>query len=125
MFFFSSFGRSPGVVLFGGAMARMIRPEHDTIMRNQYEANKRIILATQTTCAICGGIVDKTKKSPDPLSPSVDHIIPIAKGGNPIDMSNLQLTHRACNRAKGTRILVGSAPEKKPPLPQSMDWRTA
>lgn len=101
---------------------RMVKP-----YRMQLEANKRLILATQDICAICGKPVDKTLRSPDPMSPSIDHIIPIAKGGHPCDISNLQLAHRACNRAKGTKIINDTRPENKEAnrnLPHSRNWLT-
>ena len=98
------------------------RPDQAGKFRSTFTANKKLILATQSTCAICGGYVDKTIKSPDPMSPSVDHIIPIALGGHPSDMSNLQLTHRACNRAKGTKILTEKV-IKQNAFIQSKDWK--
>ena len=45
-------------------------------------------------------------KYPDPMSKTVDHIIPIAKGGHPSDLSNLQLAHRCCNRQKSDKLFV-------------------
>lgn len=105
----------------------MTRPDRDGPARAQFEANKKIILATQDLCGICGKPVDKTLPASHPLSASIDHIIPIAKGGHPSDLSNLQLAHRACNREKGTHII----PQKKRSeqdlnqiLPLSRDWRT-
>lgn len=94
--------------------------------RMQYLTNRKIILATQTVCAICGKPVDKTLKAPDPMSASVDHIIPIAKGGHPCDLDNLQLAHRSCNRAKGTDIIPQASVKAREPnmdLPQSRDWK--
>ena len=78
------------------------RGEHKTALKK----NKQIILATQDVCGICGAPVDKTLKAPDPLSPTVDHIIPVAKGGHPSSLENLQLAHRWCNLHKGDRLLV-------------------
>lgn len=94
----------------------------------QYRANRKLIIASQDICAICGLPVDKTLKYPNPLSPTVDHIIPVTKGGHPSDISNLQLAHRSCNRAKGTQIAPDLPKVETDPnrdLPQSMDWRTA
>lgn len=34
----------------------------------------------------------------------IDHIIPIAKGGHPSDIDNLQLAHWTCNRQKSDKI---------------------
>lgn len=93
--------------------------------RQAYEANRKIILATQDICAICGKPVDKSLLPPHPMSASVDHIIPIAKGGHPSDLSNLQLAHRACNRAKGTRLAPDiklSKVDQNRILPHSRQW---
>ena len=59
--------------------------------RANYERNRKRILATQNTCGICGHQVDFSLKSPHPMSATIDHIIPVAKGGHPSDISNLQL----------------------------------
>jgi 5-methylcytosine-specific restriction endonuclease McrA len=50
--------------------------------------------------------VDFGFKYPHPLSPSVDHIIPLSKGGHPSDLSNLQLAHRWCNRQKSNKLFL-------------------
>ena len=70
-----------------------------------YQTNRKIILATQSVCAICGKPVDKSIKYPDPMSPTVDHIIPLAKNGDPVALDNLQLAHRYCNRMKGDKLM--------------------
>jgi len=56
-------------------------------------------------CQLCGKRVDPELKWPDPKSASIDHIIPISKGGNDIK-SNVQLAHLGCNLAKGNKIGV-------------------
>lgn len=63
------------------------------------------ILKTQTICGICGKPVDFSYKNPHPLAPTVDHIIPVSKGGHPSDISNLQLAHRCCNRQKSDKMI--------------------
>src|SRR5690625_3194401 len=72
--------------------------------RANYERNRKRILATQNTCGICGHPVDFSLKTPHPMSPTIDHIIPIAKGGHPSDIDNLQLAHWTCNRQKSDKI---------------------
>ena len=74
------------------------RPDQDGTHRLAFERNKKKIYATQTVCGICGQPVDFSLKYPHPLSPCIDHIIPIAKGGHPSDLENLQLAHWTCNR---------------------------
>ena len=80
------------------------RPDRDGTHRGQFDKNKKRIYATQTVCGICGQPVDFNAKYPHPLSPCIDHIIPIAKGGHPSDMDNLQLAHWWCNRQKSDKL---------------------
>ena len=103
------------------------RPDQDGKHRAAFDRNKKKIYATQTVCGICGQPVDPALKYPHPLSRCIDHIIPIAKGGHPSDISNLQLAHWACNREKSDKLF--HATEKKPEqnignriLPHLVDW---
>lgn len=80
---------------------------------------------TQSICAICGRPVDMELKSPDPMSPTVDHIIPINKGGHPSDINNLQLAHRVCNRMKSDKLIeTPNAKEPNNHIKLSCDWKT-
>ena len=105
------------------------RPDHDGPMRNQFEHNKKKILATQDRCGICGQPVDKHIPYPDPMSPAIDHIIPVSKGGHPCDINNLQLAHMKCNRDKSDKvvtkdsILTGFEMCKNNNLPLSFTWK--
>ena len=61
-------------------------------------------------CHICGGLCDWGDKEVRPtvivcgdLYPSVDHVIPLAKGGLH-EWSNVRLAHRICNSLKSDRI---------------------
>jgi 5-methylcytosine-specific restriction endonuclease McrA len=111
-------------------MPRAKRPDHDSVYRSQFESNKRKIYATQTICGICGQPVDFSKKFPDPMSPCIDHIIPIDKGGHPSELDNLQLAHLCCNRQKSDKLVRSKRKdfgEEKDAisnriLPLSMDW---
>ncbi len=64
---------------------------------------RRRALAAYDTCAICGQPVDKTLKTPHPMSAEVDEIVPVSRGGNPYDWHNVRLTHRRCNRLKSNK----------------------
>ena len=99
----------------------LARPEADPARRAVFDKNKKIILATQSICGICGMPVDKSLKYPHPMSPSVDHIIPCARGGSD-DLDNLQLAHRKCMDSDQTTgidedfipdFIFGSAKYKK------------
>lgn len=95
--------------------------------RGAYEKARQKILKTQTHCGICGKPVDFSYTYPHPLSPTVDHIIPVSKGGHPSDINNLQLAHRCCNREKSDKLLAVAKPEETKlidnrDLPQHCDW---
>jgi 5-methylcytosine-specific restriction endonuclease McrA len=57
----------------------------------------------QWLCGLCSGAVRGDTAWPDPLSPSLDHVVPLTRGGAH-DPSNVQLAHLGCNTAKGNRI---------------------
>lgn len=104
------------------------RPDKDGTHRLAFERNKKKIYATQIVCGICGKPVDFDMKYPHPLSPCIDHIIPVAKGGHPSDLDNLQLAHWTCNRQKSDKLFVtaseveSEAEISNRDLPQSCDW---
>lgn len=54
-------------------------------------------------CQICFGDVDPTLRHPDPRSPSLDHIIPLARGGNHT-RTNCQCAHLSCNKRKNCSV---------------------
>lgn len=105
---------------------RVKRPDHNGDHQGAFKANKKKIYATQTVCGICGRPVDFSYKFPHPLSPCIDHIIPVDKGGHPSDIENLQLAHLTCNRAKSDKIIATKTKEDElitnRVLPLKMDW---
>ena len=55
------------------------------------------------TCGICSQHIDTTLKYPNPMSATVDHILPRSLGGTN-DVDNLQPSHALCNSTKQDRI---------------------
>ena len=104
----------------------MERPDRTGTHRAQFDKNRKKIYATQTICGICGEPVDFHYKFPHPLSPTIDHIIPVAKGGHPSDIDNLQLAHFRCNRQKSDKlakvVFVEDRDIGNNNLPLSCDW---
>ena len=104
------------------------RPDKDGTHRLAFERAKKKIYATQTVCGICGRLVDFDMKYPHPLSPCIDHIIPVSKGGHPSDIENLQLAHWSCNRRKSDKLFSASVKAEQNEevsnrnLPHSCDW---
>lgn len=105
-------------------MAKTQRADH-TWAKAAYQKAKKIIYKSQTVCGICGRAVDFDKVFPDPWSPTLDHIIPVQKGGDPASLENLQLAHLQCNRIKSTKLVALQVKEKSVDnrdLPLSRDW---
>lgn len=106
----------------------LVRLDRQGQHRTAFDKNKKRILKTQSVCGICGQPVDKTLKPPHPLSPVIDHIIPISKGGHPSDLKNLQLAHWQCNRQKSDKLYNDIKDTSKTRvignrnLPHSIDW---
>lgn len=105
-------------------MAKTARADH-TWAKNQYQKAKKIIYASQSVCGICGRPVNFDLTFPNPWSATLDHIIPVQKGGDPASIENLQLAHLQCNRIKSTKLIEPSIKEKTVDnrnLPLSTDW---
>lgn len=68
---------------------------------------ERLIERDGLRCAICGEMCDpndtRWSKFSGPLSPSMDHIIPMAKGGGHT-WDNVQVAHIICNSYKGDSV---------------------
>lgn len=100
------------------------RADH-TWAKATYEKAKKVIYNSQCNCGICGRPVDFDKKFPDPWSATLDHIIPVSKGGAPAALENLQLAHLQCNRQKASKLYQPQLKEKSVDnrdLPLSCDW---
>jgi 5-methylcytosine-specific restriction endonuclease McrA len=54
-------------------------------------------------CGLCGEAIDPELKFPHPMSASVDHIIPLARGG-PHTMLNVQAAHLRGNIVKRDNV---------------------
>jgi len=56
------------------------------------------------TCWICGGACDYDADSNDNDYPSIDHVIPIVRGGKD-EWNNIRLAHRLCNSKKWMNVV--------------------
>lgn len=72
-------------------------------------------------CAICGGDIDYSLPAGHPMSFEVDEIVPVSRGGDPLDFANTQPVHRCCNQRKGNRLAGPQAPSRSG-LPTSREW---
>jgi 5-methylcytosine-specific restriction endonuclease McrA len=55
------------------------------------------------TCGICSTPVNMLLRRPDRWSPTIDHVVPIAAGGDDT-RANVQLAHFGCNSRKGAKV---------------------
>lgn len=56
------------------------------------------------TCSICREPIQPDLQYPDPMSPSIDHIVPVAHGGAH-SRENVAAAHLVCNVRKGDRLI--------------------
>ncbi len=66
----------------------------------------RIFMRDGWICQLCHKKVDKRLKHPHSMCASLDHIIPLSKGGSHIP-TNVQLAHKRCNSIKYAGIFPG------------------
>ncbi len=63
-----------------------------------------LLVEQEFVCYLCGEGIDPACKFPAAASPSVDHVIPLSRGGTGL-RENLRAAHLGCNCWKGTRLL--------------------
>lgn len=76
--------------------ANRLSREHETI------DHAAVFERDQFTCQLCGDPIAMAEKFPHPLSPSIDHVVALNRGGAHL-YSNVQAAHFYCNTSKGDR----------------------
>jgi 5-methylcytosine-specific restriction endonuclease McrA len=82
---------------------------------------RKIVLRTATHCAFCHRRLDFDAPPRSRWSPSVDHVTPLALGGDPFAVSNLRAAHYGCNTSSGAAI--GNRSPKRAARRRAADWR--
>ncbi|MCH0555804.1 HNH endonuclease [Streptomyces sp. MUM 16J] len=59
-------------------------------------------------CGLCEGDVDPKVAWPDPWSASLDHVVPMSRGGDHV-LENVQCAHLRCNIVKGASLDAGTS----------------
>lgn len=105
------------------------RSDRQGVHRRQFRKQRaklvRYAESNGAICSICGRPIDMSLKFPDPWSMTIDHIVPVNKGGHPSDSDNLAPAHFRCNRLKSDKLLSnnnGGATVGNRTLPISCDW---
>ena len=105
-------------------------PRYAEDYQARVKVRKRLLAMAPPVCPLCGRPIDyslKTyvdpkdgKRKPHPMSPEIDEIVPVSKGGSPTDMENLQVVHRICNQRAGNKTKARRVTSLQ--LPQSREW---
>jgi 5-methylcytosine-specific restriction endonuclease McrA len=66
-------------------------------------AADEVVRVYGSNCAICNQPIDLTLKRTSSMGLTVDHWIPLSKGGSD-EMSNLRPAHWTCNRKKSDKL---------------------
>lgn len=64
--------------------------------------DKDVRLAYGDDCYLCGQLIDFKLKRPHLMSPSLDHVIPLSRGGTHT-LDNAAMVHLVCNFRKGVK----------------------
>ncbi len=62
------------------------------------------VFAEETHCWRCYAWVDQTLPPNHDWARSLDHVIPLNRGGDPLARANARLAHRWCNTSKGDKL---------------------
>lgn len=68
-------------------------------------------------CWLCGYDIPADLDPRHPLSFTLDHLVPLSKGGSLLDPANARSAHRRCNSARGNRTQ-----SRAQQLPTSRRW---
>lgn len=83
------------------AARRTRKAKRRGVMRVAYEP-RTVFERDGWRCGLCGKPVCRSAQVPHPLAPTIDHIVPVARGGHDVP-ENVQCAHFECNWRKGDR----------------------
>lgn len=63
---------------------------------------REVYLRDNGLCSLCESFIDLEYPARHPLSVSIDHIVPLSKGGHDT-LDNVSVAHYGCNSRKGNR----------------------
>lgn len=84
---------------------RIGKERRRALKRDAYRANvprRQVYEADGWRCHICGKKVKRRSQVPDPMAPTIDHVVPLAQGGTH-EPANCRTAHFICNARKGDR----------------------
>lgn len=70
------------------------------------DALRARVLGRGDPCWICGLPIDPAEPNLSPVQGVVDELVPVSKGGSPLDPGNCAPAHRCCNAWRGARSVA-------------------
>lgn len=81
-------------------------PKRNPRRRSGRDALARRVRALGEPCWICGLPIDATLPAGHPLAFELDELVPVSRGGSPVDFDNCRGAHRACNQWRQARSVA-------------------
>lgn len=75
-------------------------------------------------CWVCGMPIDYGAPKGDPMSFQVDELVPVSKGGSPIDRANLAPAHACCNNWRKAKSVATVQTVKRCIIERFGGWRS-
>jgi hypothetical protein len=64
---------------------------------------QQVVERDQARCWICFGPIDLKRLDPDPMSLTIDHVVPLSRGGRDT-FKNVAASHKICNELKADKL---------------------
>lgn len=64
-------------------------------------ALRREFAASDVPCWLCGMPIPRGVRHTHPYAMELDEVVPVSKGGDPLDRANIRRAHRCCNQWRG------------------------
>lgn len=83
----------------------------------------RVLSSHGDTCYICGLAVIMSLPEYSERSATLDHVVPLSRGGTLTGVHNLRIVHKNCNNWKADRTIeeLGIKDPRIPPVLERMD----
>ncbi|ODA69527.1 HNH endonuclease [Streptomyces sp. AVP053U2] len=69
--------------------------------------------AQHLPCWLCGHEIGYGLDARHPLSFTLDHLVPLSRGGDLLDRANARPAHRRCNSRRGARVTEITKPQPR------------
>lgn len=76
----------------------------------EWERLKKLVCPPGSYCWLCKKPIQFGLRPRHPMGPSIDHVVPLSKGGHPTALANLRPSHYGCNSRRG----AGTRDAKRP-----------